>query len=51
MYFYNCVIDIAYTSTLLEQDSMTGTDYYGDHESDDVIDIDSKSDLNMRAIF
>jgi CMP-N,N'-diacetyllegionaminic acid synthase len=48
LYYYNCVIDVAWPRTILEKQSMTGTKilpYVMD--PDDVLDIDSRRDLQI----
>ena len=53
MYYYNCVIDVTRSATIMHKKSMTGDrilPYI--MEPDDVIDIDSKRDLIIaRCLF
>jgi CMP-N,N'-diacetyllegionaminic acid synthase len=52
MYFYNCVIDVSYTRTIIDKKSMTGSKLLPwVMPQDDVIDIDSKSDLDFARYF
>jgi len=52
MYFYNCVIDITKPSTIFEKKSMTGDKMLPYiMNSDDVIDIDTKLDLEFARFF
>lgn len=52
MYFYNCVIDITRPSTIFDKHSMTGDKMLPYiMNSDDVIDIDTKLDLEFARFF